>query len=237
MRYLQQNLVDEFRINGQSELQSAKILIAGVGGLGTPVATYLAAMGVGQIGLADFDTIHETNLHRQFGFAPAEIGKLKTKVLSTRITKQNPEIRVNCHNVKLTEENAESILNGYDIICDCTDNVNTRLLLDKVCKVLNKKLIYGAVRGWQGYVTILNGNAQIGLTDIFSKSDLIFESQNNCSVSGVVSTVCGIIGTHQANEVIKVILGLRSNLDGAIFCFDGLTNNSRILSVKKIKTP
>jgi len=235
MRYFQQNLVGEFGLNGQSKLRDAKVLIVGAGGLGTPVATYLTAMGVGQIGLADFDVVQETNLHRQFAFSSADIGKLKTKILSEKLVRQNPEIRISCHDVKLTQENAVYTVNDYDLICDCTDNARTRLLLDNICKGLDKKLIYGAVRGWQGYVTILHGNAQIGLTDIFSESDLILESQNNCSVSGVISTICGIIGSQQANEAIKIILGHESNLDGAIFYFDGLTNNSRILLVKKIK--
>jgi len=232
VRYLQQNLVSEFSHDGQSKLSKAKILVVGAGGLGTPVATYLAAMGVGTIAIADFDVIQETNLHRQFAFSPADIGKSKTQVLSARLKIQNPGITISCLDVKLTEENASTIVSEYDLVCDCTDNVDTRLLLDNVCKNVSKKLIYGAVRGWQGYVTVLHGTAQIGLTDIFSKADLLFESQNNCSVSGVVSTVCGAIGSQQANEALKVILGLQSNLDGAVFCYDGLTNNSRILRVK-----
>lgn len=231
IRYLQQNLVSEFGRDGQSKLSKAKILVVGAGGLGTPVATYLAAMGVGTIAIADFDVIQETNLHRQFAFSPADIGKPKTQVLSARLKIQNPDITISCLDVKLTEENAGTIVSENDLVCDCTDNVDTRLLLDNVCKIMSKKLIYGAVRGWQGYVTILHGTAQIGLTDIFSKDDLIFESQNNCSVSGVVSTVCGAIGSQQANEALKVILGLQSNLDGAVFCYDGLTNNSRILRI------
>lgn len=234
IRYLQQNLVSEFGRDGQSKLNEAKILIVGAGGLGTPVATYLAAMGIGTLGIADFDFIQETNLHRQFAFSPADIGKSKTEVLSARLVMQNPEIWISCLEVKLTEGNASTIVSEYDLICDCTDNVDTRLLLNSVCRDLNKKLIYGAVRGWQGYVTILHGTAQIGLTDIFSESDLIFESQNNCSVLGVISTVCGTIGSQQANEAIKIILGLQSNLDGAILCYDGLTNNSRILRLKGI---
>lgn len=235
MRYLQQNLVSEFGIDGQSKLSKAKVLIVGAGGLGTPVAAYLAAMGIGTLGIADFDLIQETNLHRQFLFSNEDIGKLKTKVLSTTLVKQNSGIAINCHDVKLDEVNAVGIISGYDLICDCTDNVATRLLLNRICKDLNKDLIYGAVRGWEGYVTILHGKAQINLTDIFSESDLIFESKNNCSVSGVVSTVCGIIGSQQANEAVKLILGLQSNLDGAILCYDGLTNSSRTLRVKKQK--
>ncbi|MUV04328.1 thiamine biosynthesis protein ThiF [Flavobacterium rakeshii] len=233
MRYLQQNLVSEFGVSGQDRLNKAKVLIVGAGGLGTPVATYLAAMGIGTIGIADFDIIQETNLHRQFAFAPADVGKCKTEVLSTMLRKQNPDIKVYCHDVALICENAVAVVSEYDLICDCTDNVNTRILLDKICRVLNKKLLYGAVRGWEGYVTVLHGKALIGLTDVFSESDLLFESQNNCSVSGVISTVCGIIGCHQANEVVKIILGVESNLDGAIFCYDGLSNTSRIFRLKK----
>jgi adenylyltransferase/sulfurtransferase len=232
MRYLQQGLVNEIGIEGQRKLNEAKILIAGAGGLGTPVATYLSAMGIGTIGIADFDTIHETNLHRQFYYTPEDIGKLKTAVLSARLRTQNPKTTINCHEQKLGLENVPDILRKYDLICDCTDNVDTRIFLDKTCKELNKKLVYAAVRGWQGYVSILHGNAEISLTDIFSESELLFESQNNCSLSGVISTVCGIIGTYQANEALKIVLGLQSNLDGAIFSYDGLTNQSRTLRLK-----
>ena len=233
MRYLQQNLVSEFGVGGQARLSKAKILIVGTGGLGTPVATYLAAMGIGTLGLVDFDSIQQTNLHRQFAFTPEDIGKRKTEVLSARLRNQNPEIKIICHQVELTSENATGIIGDYDLICDCTDNVDTRLLLDKTCKITSKNLLYGAVRGWEGYVTVLHGKARIGLNDVFSESDLIFESQNNCSVSGVISTICGIIGCQQANEVLKIILGIQSNLDGAIFCYEGLSNTSRILRLKK----
>lgn len=234
MRYLQQGLVNEVGIEGQRRLSGAKVLIAGAGGLGTPVVTYLTAMGIGTIGIADFDTVHETNLHRQFYYTPEDIGKLKIEVLSSRLRTQNPDVTINCYEEKLGLENVSDILGKYDLICDCTDNVNTRVLLDKTCKELNKKLVYAAVRGWQGYVSILHGEAKISLTDIFSESELLFESQNNCSMSGVISTVCGIIGTRQANEALKIVLGLESNLDGAIFSYDGLTNQSRTLRLKRI---
>jgi molybdopterin/thiamine biosynthesis adenylyltransferase len=235
MRYLQQNIVDEIGVKGQRNLSEAKVLIAGAGGLGTPVATYLAAMGIGTVGLVDFDVIQETNLHRQFAYTPTDIGKPKTEVLAARLRIQNPEIQINCYDERLTLDNATKVIQQYDLICDCTDNVATRLLLDKTCNELNKMLIYGAVIGWQGYVSILHGSAGIGLTDIFSEADLLFESQNSCSVSGVVSTVCGIIGTHQANEALKIIIGLESNLDGAIFCYDGLNNSSKILRLKRFQ--
>lgn len=234
MRYLQQGLVNEVGIEGQRRLSGAKVLIAGAGGLGTPVATYLTAMGIGTIGIADFDAVHETNLHRQFYYTPEDIGRLKTEVLSYRLKTQNPEVTINCYEEKLGLENVSEILGKYDLICDCTDNVNTRILVDKTCKGLNKKLVYAAVRGWQGYVSILHGNAEISLNDIFSESELLFESQNSCSMSGVISTVCGIIGTHQANEALKIVLGLESNLDGAIFSYDGLTNQTRTLRLKRI---
>lgn len=234
MRYLQQGLVNEVGIEGQRRFSGAKVLIAGAGGLGTPVATYLTAMGIGTIGIADFDTVHETNLHRQFYYTPEDIGKLKTEVLSSRLKTQNPDVTINRYEEKLGLENVSIILGKYDLICDCTDNVNTRILLDKTCKELKKKLVYAAVRGWQGYVSILHGKAEISLTDIFSESELLFESQNSCSLSGVISTVCGIIGTLQANEALKIVLGLESNLDGAIFSYDGLTNQSRTLRLKRI---
>jgi adenylyltransferase/sulfurtransferase len=233
LRYIQQTAVPEIGVFGQHVIGEAKVLIVGAGGLGVPVATYLAAMGVGEIGIADFDTIQETNLHRQFTYTPADIGRYKTEVLSDRLKTQNPTSKVTSHTIRLTVENAAEIIANYDLVCDCTDTVEARLLLDRVCYEGNKKLVYAAVKGWEGYVTILHGKAKIKLTDIFSEADLQFESQNTCSIAGVVSTVCGIIGCQQANEAIKILLDLESNLDGGIFCYDGKSNGIKILHLQK----
>lgn len=233
LRYVQQTAVGEIGVYGQHLLSEAKVLIVGAGGLGVPVATYLSAMGIGTIGIADFDRIQETNLHRQFVYTPDDIGRYKVEVLSDRLQVQNPTIKIEPYTTKLTIENAAEITAQYDLVCDCTDNAEIRLLLDQVCQERNKPLIYGAVKGWQGYVTVLHGKAKIKLIDIFSEADLVFESQNNCSIAGVVSTVCGIIGCQQANEVLKVLLEIESNLDGGIFCYDGLSNGTRVLKLRK----
>ncbi|MPT36204.1 MAG: hypothetical protein E2604_14235, partial [Flavobacterium sp.] len=120
LRYIQQTAVPEIGVFGQHVIGEAKVLIVGAGGLGVPVATYLAAMGVGEIGIADFDTIQETNLHRQFTYAPADIGRYKTEVLSDRLKTQNPTSKVTSHTIRLTVENAAEIIANYDLVCDCT---------------------------------------------------------------------------------------------------------------------
>ncbi|WP_300491590.1 HesA/MoeB/ThiF family protein [Flavobacterium sp.] len=233
LRYLQQTAVNEIGVYGQHLITEAKVLVVGAGGLGVPVATYLAAMGIGEIGIADFDIVQETNLHRQFAYVPEDIGRYKAEVLSDRLRAQNPTIKVTSHTIRLSTENAAEIIANYDLVCDCTDTVEARLLLDRMCYDGNKKLVYAAVKGWEGYVAILHGKAKIKLTDIFSEAELLYESQNTCSIAGVVSTVCGIIGSQQASEAIKIILDIESNLDGSIFCYDGKSNGIKILRLHK----
>jgi adenylyltransferase/sulfurtransferase len=233
LRYQKQILLPEIGIYGQNKIADACVLIVGAGGLGTPVATYLTAIGVGKISIFDFDCIHETNLHRQFVYTRNDIGKNKAAVLAFKLRKQNLQITIENYSIKIDESNANEVINKYQIICDCSDNFETRLLLDKVCSNMNKPLIYGAVRDWQGYITVLNFKKKIRLTDIFSKDEMILYENNNCTINGIVSTICGIVGSYQANEVLKLILNLETILDGSILCIDALNHNNKILKLKK----
>lgn len=231
-RYTQQILVEELGISGQLKINNAKVLIVGAGGLGTPVATYLAAGGVGTIGIVDGDKITESNLHRQFLFNPEDKKHFKSETLSNRIITQNPEIKVISYAEFVNTENAISLLKDWDIICDCTDNLQARLLLDQTCFTLSKPLIYAAVRGWEGYLTVLNFKKKIRLTQIFSIEALKDESENNCNVSGIVGMTCGVLGSLQANETIKIILNQKTLLDGEILCINTYSNNFRKFKLK-----
>lgn len=234
LRYQQQILLPEIGLIGQEKLKQSKVLVIGAGGLGTPVVMYLAAMGIGWIGIVDFDIIQESNLHRQILYTETDVGKSKVEVLSARIKNQNSEVQIDSIYTRLSVDNAKAIIQQYNIICDCSDNVSTRLLVDEICFNFQTPLVYGAVRGWQGYLTIFNAKKKIRLLDVFSKEDLINESKDNCGTSGIVSTVCGIIGSYQATEIIKLILEINSDLDGSILCFDALQNITTTLKFKPL---
>ena len=229
LRYAQQMIVPEIGIDGQSRISAARVLIIGAGGLGTPVACYLAAGGIGNIGIMDGDKIEATNLHRQFLYDENDIGLSKAEVLVHKLQRQNPSIVITAIQAFLDKDMAEELFATYDIICDCTDNVTVRIIIDKACENLKKPLVYAAVREWEGYVTVLHLKKGVKLFDIFQEQELINESTNNCSISGVINTTCGIAGSMQASEVFKIICGLDNVLDGSLLCFNALVNKFRIL--------
>lgn len=229
-RYFQQQIVPEMGIAGQQKMKSAKVLIVGAGGLGTPVAVALNAAGVGKIGIVDGDVIEESNLARQFLFNPDEVGQSKVETLSAKLKSQNPESELIVFNNFLSSKNA-AIIGDFDIICDCTDNAQARLLIDQMCFEFQKPLVYAAVRDWQGYVTVLNHQHKIRLTDIFSITDFE-ETAANCAVAGIINTTCGIAGNLQANEVIKIILATDHPLDGQILCFNALDMIFRTFKIR-----
>lgn len=232
-RYWQQILVPEIGAEGQQKLSSAKILIAGAGGLGTPVAAYLAAAGVGTIGIVDGDKIAVSNLHRQFLFTEQEAGQLKTPVLAARIKTQNPAVQVNIHAEMLTATNAAEIIHQYDIVCDCTDNADARVLTDKTCGQLHKPLVYAVVKDWEGYITVLHHHNRVSLSDIFSPQELYDNAGLNCSVAGIINTTCAIAAGIQASETIKLVTGIPGELDGGILCFDARGPVFRVLKLNR----
>lgn len=229
-RYNQQQIVSEIGDIGQIKLKNAKVLIIGAGGLGTPVAAYLTSIGIGTLGIIDGDIIQETNLNRQFLYNENETGKSKITVLEKKLKLQNPHIDITKFEHFLTLENSKKIVTQFDVICDCTDNLETRLLIDQTCSLLNKPLVYAGVKDWEGYVTILNHRSKIRLHNIFSFDSLAKDALTNCSTSGIINTTCGIAGSIQATEVIKIILEQENQLDGEILCF-----NSKEMVFKKLK--
>ena len=234
-RYDAQIRVEEVGIIGQQQISKAKVLIIGAGGLGTPVATYLAASGVGTITIVDGDKVSVSNLHRQWQFSDGDIGKSKTELLKQKLNILNPEVNINSHEYNLTEENSDGLIAKHDIVCDCTDNVDARLLTDAICFKNNKPLVYAAVVEWIGYLTILNNKNKIRLLDIFREKELR-EQTSSCGISGIVSTTCGIVGSMQACEVLKLILCCELTLDGVLLCVDSLKNTQRLLRIKRTLT-
>lgn len=230
-RYQQQMLLPEIGPAGQEQLNQASVLVVGAGGLGTVVATYLVAMGVGTVGIIDFDEIEETNLHRQFLYTKGELGQSKATVLADKLSVQNEGITVLAIAERLTKENFRTVGKAYTIVCDCTDNLSTRILLDKQCSFHSIPLIHGAVSDWQGYVTVFHHKNKFQYQDLFNLQTLL--RADTCALSGVSSPVCGIIGSTMANECLKIILKITSNLDGGLFYADGLKNVFKVLKLRK----
>lgn len=230
-RYQQQMILPEIGENGQLKLGVSSVLIVGAGGLGTVVATYLASMGVGKIGVIDFDVVDETNLHRQFLYNESEIGQNKATVLTNKLKTQNTQIKIYSLVERLTNENFTAVGSHYSIVCDCSDNLQTRVLLDKQCGLSKIPLVHGAVAKWEGYVTLFHHKNQFEYQHLFDVKTLL--QAENCSVNGISSPICGIIGSAMANECLKIMLAITSNLDGGLFYADGLNNVFKVLKLKK----
>lgn len=240
-RYSCQIALPGFSESAQQLLQQAKVLVVGAGGLGCPSAQYLAAAGVGTLGIADFDTISTSNLHRQVLYTPQDAGLSKVLVACERLQKQNPDIKLIPHQLKITSDNAMELLQQYDIVLDGTDNFETRYLLNDAAVLLEKPLVYGAIYQFEGQVAVWNvkntdETHSPNYRDLFPEVDAT--QIPNCAEGGVIPTLAGIIGCMQANEVIKYITKTGELLAGKILMLDAQTLQSRIIkigSVSKVK--
>ncbi|MEB0262699.1 MULTISPECIES: HesA/MoeB/ThiF family protein [unclassified Mucilaginibacter] len=233
-RYSCQVALPGFGEHAQYLLQQAKVLIVGAGGLGCPAAQYLTSSGVGTIGIADFDTVSVSNLHRQILYGPDDVGKLKAEVACEQLQKQNPDVNLLSFTDKITPANILQIIDGYDIIVDCSDNFETRYLLNDAAVILGKPLVYGAIYQYEGQVAVWNVKDQDGKSspnyrDVYPQVDA--SQIPNCAVGGVIPTLCGIIGCMQANEVIKLITKTGEQLVGKVLIFDAQTMQSRIIKI------
>jgi molybdopterin/thiamine biosynthesis adenylyltransferase/rhodanese-related sulfurtransferase len=234
LRYSCQLALPGFNEQTQNLLQNSKVLIAGAGGLGCPAAQYLAAAGIGTLGIADFDTVSDTNLHRQILYTPADQGQKKVLVACERLQKQNPGIKLVPHDVKITSQNVMELISGYDIIVDGTDNFETRYLLNDAAVLAGKPLVYGAIYQFEGHAGVWNiideaGKQSPNYRDLFPKVDA--SQIPNCTEGGVIPTLAGIIGCIQANEVIKYITQMGELLAGKILVFDAQTLQSRVIKI------
>jgi adenylyltransferase/sulfurtransferase len=234
IRYSCQIALPGFTEAGQALLKNARVLIAGVGGLGCPAAQYLASSGIGTLGLLDFDTVSISNLHRQVLYTPEDTGKKKVSVAARQLQKQNPGIKIIPHDVRITSENAFDIISHYDIIVDGTDNFDTRYLLNDAAVILGKPLVYGAIYQYEGQLAVWNVENESGLRspnyrDIFPNVDAT--QIPNCAEGGVIPTLAGIIGCMQANEVIKYITKTGDLIAGKILVLDSQTMQSRIIKI------
>jgi adenylyltransferase/sulfurtransferase len=235
-RYSRQILLPELGEQGQQKLKDSKVLVIGSGGLGSPVLLYLAAAGVGTIGVLDFDMVDESNLQRQILFTTSDVNLPKAKIASERIKQLNPYISVITFDEYLTADNALRIFSQFDLIVDGSDNLPTRYLVNDACLLLNKTLIFGAIFQFEGQVSVFNqlltdGSRGPNYRDLFPQPPPP-EMVPSCSEGGVLGVLPGIIGSMQANEAIKVIAGMGTTLSGRLLIFDALDFSTRYLKIK-----
>lgn len=223
-RYNRQIILPEIGDEGQYKLLKSKVLVVGAGGLGAAILPYLASAGVGEIGIVDDDTIEISNLHRQVIYKTSSVGKLKAEEAKLMISELNSEVKVNAVSEKLSAKNAISLFEKYDIIVDATDNIAVKYLINDACLVVNKPMVYGSIFRFQGQVSVFN--YQNGPTYRCLYPD---ENNNalNCEDAGVIGISVGIIGLLQANEVLKMILGIGEVLNGKILVYNILNNEQQ----------
>ncbi|MEL6652360.1 MAG: molybdopterin-synthase adenylyltransferase MoeB, partial [Bacteroidota bacterium] len=239
-RYSRHLIIPDFNIEGQRKLKAAKVLVVGGGGLGSPMLQYLAAAGVGTIGIVDYDIVDDSNLQRQVLYGVESVGKLKVEEAKARLLSLNPHIQINTHNTLLNSDNALEIIKDYDVVADGTDNFPTRYLVNDACVLLGKTNVYASIFQFEGQVSVFNytdseGNTGPNYRDLFPTPPppgLV----PSCAEGGVIGVLPGIVGSLQALEVIKVVSGVGEPLSGRLFLFDALSFTTRILKVGKDKT-
>lgn len=236
-RYSRHLIIPEFNIEGQRKLKAAKVLVVGTGGLGSPLLLYLTAAGVGTIGIVDFDVVDESNLQRQVLFSVNDVGQPKVEAAKRRLEALNPHIKFVTYNTRLTSENALEIIKDYDVVADGTDNFPTRYLVNDACVMTGKPNVYGSIFRFEGQVSVFNYTNSQGETGPNYRD--LFPSPPppglvpSCAEGGVIGVLPGIIGSLQANEVIKVISGVGEPLAGRLFLFDASTFETRTMKVRK----
>lgn len=221
-RYNRHLILPEIGMKGQQKLKQAKVLVIGAGGLGCPALQYLVAAGVGYIGIVDDDKVDESNLQRQILFSTEDIGEYKVKVAKEKLSKQNPFIYIATHQCYINNQNALAIIDKYDIVVDGSDNFPTRYLLNDACVLLNKVLVFGSIFKFQGQVSVFNYKDGPTYRCLYPTPPRENEVPN-CSEIGVIGILPGIVGTLQANEVIKIITEIGEVLSGKLLTFDALS--------------
>jgi len=228
-RYSRQILLPGFGVSTQQKLDKAKVLVVGAGGLGCPALQYLASAGVGTIGIIDDDVVSVSNLQRQVLFNEADIGFPKARKAAAVLERMNSGIGINVYTDRLTTDNALELFEIYDVILDGTDNFSTRYLINDACVLLKKPLVFGAVSQFEGQLAVFNGEREgeqpVNYRDLFPDPPKDGEIAN-CADGGVLGVLPGIIGTMQANEVLKLITGIGEPLINRLLTYNALTNQT-----------
>lgn len=236
-RYDRHIIIPDFGMEAQQKLKAARVLVVGSGGLGSPLLLYLAAAGVGTIGIVEFDTVDDSNLQRQVLYGQEDVGRLKADAAKARLVSLNPYIEIVLHHTRLTSENALDIVRQYDVVADGTDNFPTRYLVNDACVLAGKTNVYASIFQFEGQVSVFNYTDSAGETgpnyrDLYPTPPppgLV----PSCAEGGVLGVLPGIIGSMQASEVIKVVTGVGEPLSGRLFIFDALQFETRIFKIKR----
>ncbi len=233
-RYSRHLVIPEVGMEGQQRLKSARVLIIGAGGLGSPVGMYLAAAGVGKLGIVDFDKVSYSNLQRQIIYSTEDVGKSKAILAKERLSSINPNVEIEAYDTKLTKDNALEIIKDYDIVADGSDNFATRYLVNDACVLLGKPFVYASVLRFEGQVSFFNPKTGTCYRCLFPEPPAKGEIPS-CEEGGVLGVLPGIIGSIQANEVIKYIIGKGELLQGRLLMLDAL--DMKFKEVKFEKNP
>lgn len=218
IRYARQTMLPEIGPEGQRRLAASSVLLVGVGGLGSPAALYLTGAGVGRLGLADPDTVSESNLQRQVLYTESQIGRPKPAAARERLAALSSSTRFDLHPEGLTAENARELVAAYDLVVECCDNFATRYLLDEACAEVGRPWVYGSIGAFHGQVSLFNGRTGRRYTELYPDREALCALPR--STAGVLGTVPGVIGAIEASEAIKWIAGFGEPLEGKLFTID-----------------
>ncbi len=230
-RYSRHIILPEVGLEGQKRLKAASVLCIGTGGLGSPLLLYLAAAGVGRIGIVDFDVVDNSNLHRQVIHSTSWVGKPKIESAKNRVLEINPNCQVDLYETRISAENALELVEPYDIIVDGTDNFPTRYLVNDACVLLNKPNVYGSIFRFEGQATVFNYEGGPNYRDLYPEPPPP-GMVPSCAEGGVLGVLCGIIGTIQATEAVKIILGQGNTLSGRLLLYNALDMKFRELKLR-----
>jgi sulfur-carrier protein adenylyltransferase/sulfurtransferase len=228
-RYSRQMMLPEIGLEGQEKLKKARVLVVGAGGLGTPALLYLAATGVGEIGIADNDLVDESNLQRQILYGSTDLGKQKAIIAKQRLEALNHLNRYNIHVILINRENASLICDGYDVLLDATDNYASRYCLDEISRETGIPMISGSLYKYEAQIAVFNYNGSPGITDLYPK----MPGKENAAIAselGIPGILPGIAGTLMAAEALKIITGIGDVLAGKVLVYNLLNSSSNIFS-------
>ncbi len=235
-RFSRQIILKNIGTLGQKKIIKSKVLIVGMGGLGCPVAEFLTRAGVGSLGIVDSDNIDLSNIHRQSLYDISDLKKSKVIAAKKKLKKINSKTKVNCYKIRLNKNNYDKIIKKYDYIVDGSDNFKTKFLINDFCKISKKFLVTGAISKFDGHIFTFDfKNEKTPCIRSFFQEKEISDEILNCEYEGILGTVAGIIGTIQANEILKKILNIGKNLNGHILILDLLNLNFRKVKLNKLK--
>jgi len=227
-RYNRQMILPGLGLAGQEKLKAAKVLIIGAGGLGCPILQYLAAAGVGEMGIVDDDVVELSNLHRQILYNHTDIGQPKAKVAAEKLSLLNPHVQLKAYHERFTAERAIYICEAYDLVIDCSDNFSTRYLVNDTCVSLGKTLIFGSILAFEGQVAVFNHEGRANYRDLYPTPPT---EDINCAEGGVIGILPGIIGLYMANEALKLITGIGETMSGKLMSINALNNAIMIFKI------